>query len=256
MKLAASLILRNELGRYLESCIAHLLEFADEIIILDNGSTDGWEEALRPTWGKDGHRVIVNHDPNADREEGSLFVSHARSRQLLLDLTVARQPTWIAALDSDEFVADGAQLRHACETEQTDTLALCLEEVWNADPDRLELRQDGGWVEHDVAMVWRPDRIQTPHQIIDRGPATGRTPENLVHAYHGHSCTALLHFGWVNKAERADRHHRYAVADGGHFHASQHLASILWPDIQISLLPVGWPAGLDPYRDRILERAA
>jgi glycosyltransferase involved in cell wall biosynthesis len=254
VKVCASLILRNELHRYLEPCLLHLLEFVDEVCVLDNGSTDGWAETLAPALGADKSRVILQLDTEADREHGSMFVNHAARRQQLLDFTLTRSPDWILAVDADEFVADGAQLRRACETQSVDTLALCLQEVWNAYGDRLEIRQDGGWVEHDVVMLWQPSRIRQPLTIVDRGPATGRTPETLTHASRGHTCTALLHFGWANRAERADRHHRYVIADGGRFHNSRHLDSIMWPDEQVGVNQVGWPAALEPYRSRILQR--
>jgi glycosyltransferase involved in cell wall biosynthesis len=46
VKLIASLIVRNELKRYLEPCVAHLLEFCDEIRVLDDRSDDGTREWL------------------------------------------------------------------------------------------------------------------------------------------------------------------------------------------------------------------
>lgn len=256
MILAASLIIRNELDRYLAPCVAHLLEFVDEIVILDNGSTDGWEETLRPSWGADGVRLVVARDEDADREGGSFFVNHARSRQRLLDFTVTRGATHILAIDADEFVDDGAALRKACEDNRYGAFHLCLQEVWAAHDDRLEVRQDGGWVEHDVAMVWRPGLVRLPHRIVDRGPATGRTPDTLRRTPTGHSCACLLHFGWSNRAERADRYERYVVADGGRFHASKHLESITWPDEQITLTSREWPAALEPVRGQILDRCS
>jgi glycosyltransferase involved in cell wall biosynthesis len=255
VKLCASLILRNELHRYLGPCIEHLLGFCDEVCILDNGSTDGWEETLRPGWGDDRARVIVTSDADADRQGRSLFVNHAHARQRLLDFTVARDPTHILAVDADEFIDDGAALRAACQTSRHDTLLVCLQEIWNVHSDRLEVRQDGGWDEHDVALVWRPNRIRNPHQIVDRGPATGRTPETLRRASRGHSCVSLLHFGWSNKAERADRYERYVIADGGRFHAGAHLRSIMFPDRKVRLTETVWPAALEPWQAEIVERA-
>ena len=45
VKLAASLILRNERARYLDACLSSLLEFCDDICVVDDGSTDGWHES-------------------------------------------------------------------------------------------------------------------------------------------------------------------------------------------------------------------
>lgn len=267
VKLVASLIIKNEMSRYLEPCIRHLLGFCDEVVIWDNGSTEMYDEDGRPTrdpsgqpweirlmgaFGEDGRRVLSTHDPDA---AGGSFVDHARQRQRLLDLTLEREPTHILAIDADEFVTDGARVRAACEDGRYGAWGLCMMEVWNASPDGLEVRQDGGWVEHDVAMLWSPIRVPGPFEIVDRGPATGRTPSAVRHTAEGHTCSGVLHFGWTSRAERQARHDRYVVADGGRFHAKAHLDSILLPDDRIRLAGCEWPAALAPYRDRILAHA-
>lgn len=254
MKLIASLVVKNELGRYLESCIAHLLEFCDEVRILDNGSTDLWEIELQGAFGESGKRVKVLHDRDA-AVHGAVFVNHAAARQRLMEFTLEGDPTHILAIDADEFIADGPTLRKACEQERVGAFGVCMQEIWNTSEDGLQIRQDGGWVEHDVFMLWAPALVKGPLQIIDKGPATGRTPEAASRARRGYSCSAVLHFGWTNRSERQERYHRYVVADGGRFHAKTHLESILLPDEQITLVDREWPAELAPYKDAIFSRA-
>jgi hypothetical protein len=57
--------------------------------------------------------------------------------------------------------------------------------------------------------------------------------------------TSILHFGWARESERQSRYDRYAKHDGGQFHASQHLESILWSEDRIQLSARGWPVSLD-----------
>lgn len=254
MKLIASLIVRDELGRYLEPCIAHLLGFCDEVRILDNGSTDLWEIELQGAFGEDGRRVRVLHD-RAAADHGAAFFNHAAARQRLLEFTLEGSPTHILAIDADEFVADGKMLRRACEQSRIGAFGLCMQEVWNADMDGLQLRQDGGWVEHDVFMLWAPAQVTGKLQIIDKGPATGRTPDMVSRASRGYACTEVMHFGWTNRAERQERYQRYVIADGGRFHAKSHLDSILLPDEEIILLRREWPEELLPHREAILSHA-
>jgi glycosyltransferase involved in cell wall biosynthesis len=253
LKLVASLICRNELGRYLEPCIGHLLEFCDEIRVLDDGSDDGTYEWLVERAHKEQRLQLLARI--ADRGGAVAFLNHAAARNRLLDFTLAGAPTHILALDLDEFVDDGAALRKACEQPGFDSWKLCLEEVWDAEPGRLRVRQDGGWNEHDVAMLWRPDRLQGRRQIVDHGHATGRVPPGVGARRCGHACVSLLHFGWANKAERAERYQRYAVGDGGRFHAKRHIESIMWPDERLQLSERDWPDALAAYKDAILECA-
>lgn len=251
MKLCASLIVRNERSRYLEPCIGHLLEFCDEIRILDDGSTDSWIHDLRDAWGDDGHRIVIL------AEKDSRFFDHeGRARQDLLDFTLGGNPTHVLAIDADEFVADGRKLRETLrQDDRADVFSLCMQEVWNADEAELDIRQDGGWVEHDVSVVWRPDRLRKPLTVADRALACGRVPETVRGARTAHSGTSLLHFGWASRAEREARHGRYVVADGGQFHAGTHLDSIMWPDNRIDFSHISWPPALASYRHAILSHA-
>lgn len=257
LKLTASLILRNEVHRYLGLCIDSLLEFVDEIRVLDDGSTDGWEETLRPGWGKNERKVIVEHHVARVSDEPD-FYRHAAARNRLLDFTLAGEPTWVLAVDADEFVTDGGMLRRVCgDAGAFSVLSLEIAEVWEACDETLCIRQDGGWKAHPIGCVWRPDRFRSALALKDHGHATGRVPEAI---YRVPSIPAgeeaLLHFGWANVAERAERFKRYDVGDGGRFHAAAHIASIMWGNDRVTMEAYDWPAGLDPIRAQLLAKAA
>jgi hypothetical protein len=249
LKLIAAVILKDELSRYLEPCVAHLLEFCDEIRVLDDGSTDGWVETCRGAWGKDGKRVVTTR---VERATGEAFLNHAAKRNALTQFALDGWPTHLLAIDADEFVADGAALRRACEG-PGDQWQLIMEEVWEACDDLLCVREDGGWWSHGVTMLWRPDMSRRAgYRIADVGHATGRTP---VGVSGGPAVGECLHFGWTNKAERVERYARYAVGDGGRFHAKAHIESIMWPDAQVTCRAREWPAALEPWREELLKRS-
>lgn len=257
MKLVASMIVKDELGRYLEPCVGHLLEFCDEVRILDDGSTDAaftrWSE-----WGNP--RVHVHH-----RSRSTFFEHEGRARNELLGWTLRADPTHVLAIDADEFVSDGPALRAAIERAPTAAaLTLRMEEVWKLAGDCLCVREDGGWRPHPVPVLWAvPDartlrRGQSDWRISDRALACGREPMmvgRLARRAGSDSGVDLLHFGWACAADRPARHERYAVADGGRFHANAHLQSILWPDERVVMEGRPWPEQLEPWRAAITARA-
>lgn len=256
MKLAASLIIRNELGRYLQPCVASLLEFCDEVRVLDDGSTDGWVEAMTGVWGADGGRVVTTRHKVEDRDRHDDFHLHAAARNRLLEFTLDGHPDWVLELDADEFVSDGAAIRAAAESASTDVLSLEIAEIWNASETALSVREDGGWRPHEIGCLWRADSFRRqPLKITDRGHATGRVPDQVHLVKSRPTGASLFHFGWTNRAERAERFKRYDVGDAGKFHAASHIASIMWPDEKVRLADRPWPDGLSgEVRAKILSR--
>jgi hypothetical protein len=245
VNLVASLIVRNELGRYLTPCVEHLLAFCDEIRVADDASTDGTADYLDSL-----ERVHVK------RHDTSLFFTHeGRARQSLLEWTLAGKPTHVLAIDADEFVADGHRLRSVVEAAVGGQVwTLIMQEVWKANTDGLLIREDGGWREHPVPIVYAvPQRVSLRQwKIQPRQLACGREPMPVRAMARAAlpSGTEVLHFGWANEAQRDARYQRYVAADNGRFHARQHLDSIMWPDGRVTLAQRGWPAGVD--RDRLL----
>lgn len=249
MKLVASLIVAEvEVDRYLLPCVEHLLEFCDEVILV----TDHWEHNSRPgrltnRWGsKPPVTVIANPAPPFFEHEGL-------ARQALLDLTLATGATHILQIDADEFVTDGQAVRAACQ-DNADVWTLCMQEVWNTNPDQLSIRQDGGWEEHDVHALWKPHPAHH-YTFPNRALACGRIPQEALHRPSACVGTSILHLGWANKTERSQRHQRYADHDGGQYHASAHLDSILYPDDRVTLTSRPWPLWTNRRIQAIHDRA-
>jgi glycosyltransferase involved in cell wall biosynthesis len=242
MKLVASLVTHNEAARYLEVCVPHLLEFCDAVYAFDDGSTDGTAHAL--------HRLgaVVT-----SQETSTFFKHEGRTRQLALDWTLKGAPDYVLNVDLDEFVSDGPAIRRACESGH-DAYGLTMMECWEATAEGLCIRVDGGWKPTRVPALWRVPTRTAGLRIADRALACGRVPTS-VDRRGAHPIDAdLVHFGWTNEAERVARHERYAVADGGRFHRSAHLDSILWGCDRVELEGMGWPAGLAGAKDAILAK--
>jgi len=236
MNLVASVIVRNELQRYLQACIGSLREFCDMVAVLDDGSTDRTGEWLDDNADE---RLVVKHLAADD----AFFAGHeGRRRQALLDFTIKQRPSHILAIDADEFVAEGHLVRAFCQGTRL-VGSLVMEEVWEAG-DQLLIRQDGGWRPHPVPILYA---VITDDLVIqDRALACGREPTSVMRmaGRARRTGTSVLHFGWANPDTRQERYDRYAVADKGQFHASRHLESILWDDARVKLASRPWPVGL------------
>lgn len=257
IKLIASVMVgANEVERYLVPCLEHIFEFCDLVCVR-------WESAPGVGHGAvDPKLRVLNADP-------SFYAHEGRARQELVDFTLAFDPTHILSIDADEFIADGALLRAHLESDlardglpkQPSAWSLCMQEIWNLRPDGTEIRMDGGWVEHEVPVVWTPGQAWHDDQstasnltMKDAALACGRIPQE-VHGRRGDVCTAIMHFGWTARDERVARHARYVEHDGGRFHNIRHLDSILLPDEEIELWKEPWPAALGPFRKRIEAHA-
>lgn len=243
MKLVASMMVRNELHRYLPLAVEHLLGFCDSIAVLDDASDDGSAD-----WLEAHERVAVLR-----RSESGFFEHEGRTRQELYEFTLAQEPTHVLSIDCDELVSDPLAIRNACEGPDA-VFTLGLSEVWRADPQRLYLRVDGLWKERRIPILFRP---QSGWKIRNRKLACGREPLEVVKlASRAKSAgSAIYHLGWLNEHTRAKRYERYATHDQGNYHARRHLESIMWDDRRVRMATEHWPDSLLPLRDEILRLA-
>jgi hypothetical protein len=249
MIFAASLVVRNELDRYLPLVLQHLRGFCDQITILDDHSSDGTFAWLLEE--KDEQvSVAVNPAGSFDQHEG-------RVRQRLLEMTLARAPTHVLAIDADEFVHDGRALRHTLTEDPTaQAWTMNMTEVWNVSEQHLHVRADGGWRPHETPIIWRvpPNRDPRMWRIADRKLACPRIPMAVARSAATPAGQRIYHFGWADPATRQARYDRYMRLDRGRFHARSHLASIAWPDSRITFEVIPWPDSewADPVQAKLL----
>jgi len=251
MNLVASLIVRNELGRYLKPCVDSLLEFCDEIRVLDDCSDDGTTGWLGELWTRSRVFVMTLSEP-------SFFVDEGRTRNALLDWTLEANPSHILAIDADEFIADGRALRAAIDHDDLQPVwTIEMDEVWKADEQHLWLRRDGGWRPHAAPILYRvPEKRPSNFRIMDRALACGREPMAVRAQFRTSlkSGTEILHFGWTNVSERKARYDRYVEHDDGQYHSKRHLDSIMFSDRRVALVRRDWPVGLLERKRALLER--
>lgn len=243
------MMVHNEGGRFLDIVLEHLNTFCDEIRAFDDASTDASLEILMA------RGAVVYHSPV------SVFYEHeGRARNKLLDFTLEGEPTHIVAIDADEMIENTAAVRSAIEnrTSPSGVWNLTMDEVWKASDEGLGLRVDGQWGARRAPILFEaPAYRRFSWRIADRALASGREPVPVAKAgirSHQPPVCSVFHFGWTCEVDRQQRYDRYVKHDSGKFHPSPHLASIMWPDEQTQLQWRAWPAGLEAYRKRLLDR--
>lgn len=248
MNLVASVICHNEADRYLRPCLDSLLAYCDEVRVLDDGSTDDFREI---GWYDDERIKILRNS------ESVFYENEGRARQQLLEWTMQANPTHVIVVDCDEFVEDPPALLSAIR-EGHSLLRLCMMEVWGCDDRGLDFRMDGGWAPHEAPILYAVPPVRRPEwSIPPRKLASGRIPSEVVQS-RGRarsSGVGIFHFGWACQSDRVARRARYAEHDGGNFHASSHLDSILWADDRVKLCRDPWPAGLSSVKESLVGRS-
>lgn len=228
MKLVASMPVYNEMDRGLELTIGQLMKCCDEVRCLDDGSTDDSYKFLK---GHPSVSVTSNDGPSWRDNEGKF-------RQNLLEWTMVAEPTHVLAIDADEIIPESDDLRDIIEhSPGVQVFSLRMTEVWKTRSHPWTIRWDGGWVPHDVALIWMPDKNPNHMALPDKKLASGRLPGALRLLPAQRTGLDVLHLGWVDERTRKSRHQRYVDLDGGEFHAAAHLDSIMWEDDRCDLRP-------------------
>jgi hypothetical protein len=234
LKLVASMICRDELDRYQPRLAEHLLSFCDEVRVLDDCSKDQTAYEIERLDPRVRVKAVMGMSTWDAWGEGV-------ARQQLLDWTMEAKPTHVLAIDADEFVPRGTVLRKIVRCNpDAEVFSLRMVEIWKRDAVPWQMRVDGGWAPRDCPILWRvpPTCWQTGElpegwEIPNRKLASGREPEIVaaLGAFGDAIRTGLdvCHLGWSEPYERRPRYERYMELDGGDFHATEHLLSILTP---------------------------
>ncbi len=226
MKIWASMVTRNEAGRYLDSSIRWLSDIVDGIAVLDDGSTDETVKITKSLGAR------VGRTPKG---VPSFLQNESRFRQmalLFLDTVFHPKPEdWILSVDADEFLVakkgkEAEVLRHfiTCSEEvlHHDGARFRVAEVFDVKDQQPMVRTDGYWGNISAIRLFR---WQGVGEFEDRALAGGSCPAYVEKVIDCRDLT-LLHFGYATRADRSEKYARYAGREG---HGYGHIASILQP---------------------------
>jgi hypothetical protein len=165
-KLVTALLVRNEADKYLERVLTRCLEFSDQVLVLDDGSTDGSD---RKAW-RLGCEV-------RQRTGQAMWGAEAPARAELWEWGAeAAGDGWLLIADADMLLHGDP--RPLTLTTQHNSWSWVLYDCWN---EERYYRCDSYWQGHRFPRPWmfRPSRLGFDTPIWpSRGIHTGHCPVN------------------------------------------------------------------------------
>lgn len=200
-------MVRNEAESYFASALDSWAAFADDILVLDDGSTDGTLE------------IATEHPATivVPRISSGSWGNESPTRQQLFDEALAHtaEGDYIFWLD-----ADMVPLRDPRELLQTgcDQFYFPLFDLWGRQNERLLYRCDGAWQAHLAPRLWmiqRPPAGFVP-QWNPRGVHCGHLPLNLPKGHYAllPQEFGILHYAYLDEADRLRKSRSYLQLDG------------------------------------------
>jgi glycosyltransferase involved in cell wall biosynthesis len=230
-KLIVASMVRNEADRFLRSAISVWQEFADDILILNDGSTDDTKEICEDLGT---YVVDAEMDENAWGKEA---LTRAKLFNVALERATARD--YILFLDADMVPARNP--RSLMDTD-VDAVGFVLYDLWANTDGRLYYRNDAFWQGHLVPRVWMIRKPEIPERgwsWNDRGIHCGHLPLNLSTPRIAAAPLqyGLLHYAYLTPSLRAQKSSEYlSVRSQLTTFEVAHAASILDPTPQVSPL--------------------
>ena len=217
-----SMLVRNEADRFLETVLRDAASYVDEVLIVDDGSTDDTVAVCERVLRDVPHTIVQLGE--------SGFHDEHRLRRKQWELARSLRPDWVLCLDADEMFEARMrnELRSLVDQDAFDAIAFRLYDFWNESC----YRDDELWSAHHT---FRRFLVRVLPDMDDAFRATaqhcGRWPIAVDGLRTCNSDLRLKHLGWSRQADREAKYARYRQLDpdGRHGSLAQY-ESILAPD--------------------------
>lgn len=192
--------IKNE-GRWIERCLRSLLACCDNVVILDDHSTDNTRDIC-----KSFDRVAVYESPFNTLNE-------VIEKNYLLDLIRPSCPEWVIMIDGDEEIpAHCVEIIQRAKGVRSVALAFQVLYLWDS-PDQI--RTDGVY-----SRFWRPSMFRlTGHRFCVTNAAggfhCGNVPIAQQRSAERLAGSSLLHFGYMHREDRLRKYEWYNAQDPG-----------------------------------------
>jgi len=225
MHLTIASVVRNEADAFLASALEAWKQFADHIIVLDDGSTDATPDILKDA-GVELHT-----------QSSSMLGNEWPTRVKLWNLV--KDQDWVVWCDADHVPSSNPKphLKGAVS-------AFKVFDLWS----ETEYREDAWWTGHKRHW-WSSVRMTAlPKDFTgrwnERGVHSGHVPRNLPPAHPVEDCF-MLHYGYSTPELRAQKMKMYEEGWGPHLTPQEkfHAKTILTKNPLTKPLPfeVTWP---------------
>jgi glycosyltransferase involved in cell wall biosynthesis len=193
-KVVAILPVRNE-EWILEKTLTDLSTYIDEIVVVDDGSTDRTPEIIRSF--KRVTQIFTNPPGTLPFNNGC----ESDNRNKTLQLARHRKADWVLQIDADEIFEDHIRLELPALIAKGYSTKFQICHFWN---DIDHFRVDGDWGSFCRYRLFKMrDRLRySPQHII-------ATPRAFDRKNRQKSDIKILHYGWLNTGIRKKHLERY-----------------------------------------------
>lgn len=235
-RVIGSMVVKNELDRYLIPCIKHAQTFLDEIFIYDDRSTDQTAEVAIDL----GCRVVRRPDsrPSFMNHEGKFRYSAWRAFEQVMKPEVG---DWIFSFDADEFMVNDSEVSidrtiqlaiNKAEAKKQVGVILPFPEIFKIDGEDLYFRTDGQWGKIKGPRLFS---YRKSAEWNEKSMGCGSEP---TYVSKGQNSTqnyglTVLHLGYARDEDKKAKYERYSSLSQ-HGHNDKHIKSIIeTPELEL-----------------------
>lgn len=175
--------------------------FADAIVVLDDGSTDGTD------------RILREHPAVSCYERQDLPFDERRDRNRIMELAAGLEPDWVISIDGDEvFEMDRRHAERLMHLNDPHIKALGFHWYTFWEPTHTYFRQDGAFGQTNGYRMYRFEPGQSIVLGTPEGLHCGNIPQ-FPEGSHRFTGIRVRHLGYDTEARRRAKLHFYREVD-------------------------------------------